>query len=967
MTATAQKFLAGAALAVLGVALTASATLAQTAQPTQDSSGVTAGDASRPEEIVVTGSLIRRPNLESASPLDVLTAKDIARSGFDTVASVLSNLTSNGQGTLSNNNSEAFAGGASGVALRGLTVGATLVLVDGHRVAPYPLSDDGQRQFVDIESIPVAAIDGIDVLKDGASAIYGSDAIAGVVNIHLKKQFTGLEASAEYGNSQHGGGESERATLSYGTGDLGRDGWNAYVIGEFRNQAPVYLRQRQYQSWGNLDFSRIGGNDVRLGAPNSFNAGLPATLTPYLVNPTTNGLTFLGNGCSTAQLGTVGGNNSGCTFTSPQKLISPTRNFNLVAGLTRDFGEGWQAKLRLSFFDSEGQQSNANYQAYPGASYGGNDSNPHTGIATPGIGAIADYSVPANYLGSGSAPGSYLEGIIAGVGLPTIDIDSKTYRAALDVTGNPGGWDVSASVGFSEVVTDMRFKNYVNYNTLYTDLTTLDASGKPMFNPLGGNSASVIESIAPAFTNHATDRLLYAEASASRKVTDLPGGDLTIAAGAQVVSKDLNNPGPAPVLAGTIGGTFSTFASGKQTFVAEYAEVNARLFHLFDIDAAVRDDYYDTYGNSIVPKIGVRFTPLGKLLVLRGTYSRGFRAPAPAEFGNAATVFGLGGIADQILCGNGLGQVPAQCSAAIGFVQTTTPKLQPEKSESFTGGAVLQPTRNWSITLDYYHIKLSNQIISQSTLPTYAFNDTTCKRGPNLPISGVVVGTNPDGTPILGTATPLAGPLAACFSGYVNAQSTVTSGLDVQSGYKVRVGGAQITASAEWTHLFSYDLTGPNGVAYKLAGTHGPSGVSGDTGNPRDRINASIGVDVGRFSAALSGYWVSGFSVIDPSASGGAQTTCALAWNAATALAFTTPSAINQQYCRVKSFTSVNLVTSYKITQRVGLSLTVENLLDQDAPLDASTYGGSFTPVNPALHGDGILGRFFRVGMNVKY
>jgi iron complex outermembrane receptor protein len=142
-------------------------------------------NAQTPQRVVVTGSLISRTDTETPTPVQVLTAQDIQKSGKTSVAELLNDLAANGQGTLGTGFSGAFANGASGISLRGLTVGATLVLVDGHRLAPYPLSDDAQRAFVDVSSIPFDAIDSIEVLKSGASSLYGSDAIAGVVNIKL--------------------------------------------------------------------------------------------------------------------------------------------------------------------------------------------------------------------------------------------------------------------------------------------------------------------------------------------------------------------------------------------------------------------------------------------------------------------------------------------------------------------------------------------------------------------------------------------------------------------------------------------------------------------------------------------------------------------------------------------------------------------------------------------------------------
>ena len=170
---------------------------------------------------------------------------------------------------------------------------------------------------------------------------------------------------------------------------------------------------------------------------------------------------------------------------------------------------------------------------------------------------------------------------------------------------------------------------------------------------------------------------------------------------------------------------------------------------------------------------------------------------------------------------------------------------------------------------------------------------------------------------------------------------------------------------AEWTNILAYDLTSPSGVTYHLAGTHGPSGISGDTGNPRNRINGTLEWDDGPFTAVLTGYWISSYSATDPSA--GAQGACSGAFNAALAFAGVTPSSINEKYCRVAGFSSVNLQAAYHVNPHLTVTFAVDNIADANAPIDAETYGGSFVPVNPSMDEDGIIGRFFRLGVTYKY
>jgi iron complex outermembrane receptor protein len=203
----------GAAIAVL-VSATATAQQAP------------ANNSNELQEIVVTGSFLKRTDTETPSPVQVITAEDLRNSGYTNVSDVLRNLSANGSGTLNQGFGQAFAAGATGIALRGLSVGDTLTLIDGERMVAYPLSDDGERSFVDVSAIPINAVESIEVLKDGSSAVYGADAIAGVVNVKLKKSYIGSEFTAEGGTTQHGDGTTEHAAGIWGTGDLGSDGYN---------------------------------------------------------------------------------------------------------------------------------------------------------------------------------------------------------------------------------------------------------------------------------------------------------------------------------------------------------------------------------------------------------------------------------------------------------------------------------------------------------------------------------------------------------------------------------------------------------------------------------------------------------------------------------------------------------------------------------------------------------------------
>ncbi|MGH8363575.1 MAG: TonB-dependent receptor plug domain-containing protein, partial [Gammaproteobacteria bacterium] len=194
--------------------------------------------------ITVTGTAIKRTSIETPSPVTVITAKQIQQSGLTSVADVVRTIAADNSGTIPLAFTAGFANGSSGVALRGLTVNSTLVLIDGKRTAAYPLADDGERSFTDLNTIPLNAVERIEVLKDGASSIYGADAIAGVVNIILYPSWTGSQATAQIGGSQKGGGASQDYTFLTGTGDLNTNNYNAYLSVEYQTQRPIFNSKR---------------------------------------------------------------------------------------------------------------------------------------------------------------------------------------------------------------------------------------------------------------------------------------------------------------------------------------------------------------------------------------------------------------------------------------------------------------------------------------------------------------------------------------------------------------------------------------------------------------------------------------------------------------------------------------------------------------------------------------------------
>jgi iron complex outermembrane receptor protein len=912
------------------------------------------------QKVVVTGSLISRADKETPAPVQVLTAADLAKTGYTSVAEVLSNLAANGQGTLGTGFAGAFANGAAGVSLRGLTVGATLVLIDGHRMAPYPLSDDAERQFVDISSIPFDAVERIEVLKDGASDIYGSDAMAGVVNVILKKQFKGTMLKADAGNSQHGGGKTHKLAITSGFGDLNDDGYNAFISAEFRHADAIKVYQRESQFWASGDWRSLGGVSMQRGMPSVANSYLTPASSPFFYNPTGAGgvknpanFQFLDPTCNYEKY--MAG---GCMVRDTVANLQPeSQNVNLLAGFTKKLGDDWTLAVKLSQF-----RRNSNNNRGPGQTFSASSFTGWTALV-PGQGpqivnvwgsTVFPASYPLNKLGAPARLYGQIPGVDAN---QTQDNSSTASRFAVDLTGSWMGWDIGAAAGMSKVQVKDRYSGYINRYALYQ---ALNRATNP-FNPLGGNSQADMDTIQPHFSDDTDSRLSYAEVHGSREVAQLPGGPLSLAAGVSWTHKDINSP-PADLMAQGVVNNGNAYVFGKETNTAAFAELDGSPVKNLETSVSARYDHYDTYGNSFTPGAKFKYT-VNPMVSVRGTFAKGFRAPNAAEVGNAGNAFVFTGIHDPILCKDGnpntAGNVPSQCSFTPSFVQLTSKDVQPEKSKSYTLGMIVEPTRDLNASLDYYKIDVSNQIVSATALPDFV---PTYVRNQPFPMDIA------DGKGGTYQGTPSVGTIAYATTGYVNAGSTSTRGVELDLRARHKMGDlGTVKAELNLTHMISYQIEN-NGVITELAGTHGPSATSGDTGNPKNRANLTLGWDKGPLSLTATVNWVDSFSSLDP-ALGPDGLDCSQVAKAVGGRSYFAGSTTPAQFCRVASFTTTDLNLSYKLSQNLTLRGSILNLFDKQPPIDVATYGNgsNLTAYNASLHQAGAVGRYFSLGLNYQF
>lgn len=907
--------------------------------PQAESPPLTTGvtDDQKLDKIVVTGSNIRRTDTETPSVVQVITADDMKKSGYTTVADVLHNITANNMGSLTQANPSAFAAGGSGVSLRGLTVGGTLVLIDGHRMAPYPMPDDGERSFVDISSIPFDAVERIEVLKDGASSVYGSDAIAGVVNVILKKSYVGTTVSLEGGASYKSDGSTTHASAMTGWGDLEKDGYNAYVGLEYHYQDPILLTSRPYLA--KTDWTSQGGVNLTQGVNNlTVVQGLPGSITGYLVDPLNpiNAATLAPApvafypGCNATLL-----NNGQCSYVNKQLTIQPqTQNIDLIARFTKKLEDDWQFNVQGSILNSQAQQAGVYNATTPLGFFGlttlqfGPNVNPPIAYNANNFPYVI--TVPANYPGNPLGRPAGLVYDFPDLGAQKQETNTTSYRLVGELTGSWRDWDLSASIGVTSVVTNLEDINFISISGLQTALNNHS------YIVGGHNSAAVLSQIAPIASQNSTSDLDFITLRASRDVFTLPGGPVSVGFGLDFTHNALNEQFPASFANGDQASPIYSFAVGDQNVTALYGELVAPVLKNLEVDASARVDHYGEFGNSVTPKVGVKYEPIQEF-TLRGTYSQGFRAPNIAESGNAGSTSGVLNAATNPLTG-ALIYVPN--------IQLSNPNLKPEKSDAYTLGFIFEPNRIFNVSVDYYNIVLKDQIISVGQLGEnqYLYPQLYgVKFYPNL--LNIAFDTYP----------------------FINASQTKTDGIDVDLQGKFDLGSyGKLRADFQLTRMFQYSITLPQLGTFNLAGTHGPSFISGDTGTPRNRAAFVLDWASGPWDLTGTVNYVDSYSVLDTSYG---SSTCASAliseFNGATP-----PS----NYCRVASFTSVNLVGSYQVNKNWQLHASIVNLFNRQAPYDLETFGsagnGAGTggaPYDPALAQDGAIGRFFSIGARYTF
>jgi iron complex outermembrane receptor protein len=798
-----------------GLAISLAAAFAQTALP------AAAQQAQKVEKIEVTGSNIKRVDAEGPAPVQVITREDIEKSGSNTVAEVIRNLPANSSSSYDETFTGSFARGSAGVSLRGLGQKSTLTLINGRRMAVYSFAQNLQDSFVDLNSIPLSAIERIEILKDGASAIYGSDAIAGVVNIILRKDYTGAEATLAGGVTQRSDGREIHVSGAFGVGTPGTDRYNFMLAADYFDREAIWARDRPNTATGdyrrfpggeNLPLSTVGNPGTYLRRPGTTPFGT-ATRQPFANCPPERILVF--------------GGTTNCSLDVNVYLtgVPETRRAGLFGRGTYEFSPALSAFAEVAFNSNETFTQVAPF-AVPSNQVG------------PGIARAIQAVLP---VGNPSNPFSVPVEVryrFTDVGPRQVTNTTDATRLVAGLSGSWRDWSWETAAAYSRSDSEQKDRNNIRISGLLAAI----ADGSYNFLDNAANTPAVYDRIRANYSRYGDSKFTSVDAKVSGDLMRMAHGPLSMAAGVEYRKEDFNDYSDPVLATGDVLGRGSTQAIGKRDITSAYIEFNVPLLKDLELQLAGRTDDYSDFGRASTPKVGVRWN-VHPALLLRATYAKGFRAPSIAESGDSNAFF-FQNLQDVRRCEInsfycGTVAMPGQLVA--------NPDLKPEKSDSYTAGFVWEPARAASIGVDYYRIKQKDVVASQDF---QFFLDNEDRFG-----TQVVRGT-PTADDI---ARGAPGPVVLVTAPFENLFQVDTSGVDVDARLRWHAGGAgRMSAGFTGSYIISYKQpAAPGEPLTEYAGTYNL---------PRFRGMATLGTDLGAFSGNVAVNYIHKFKQSDSAA-----------------------------------------------------------------------------------------------------
>jgi iron complex outermembrane receptor protein len=874
------------------------------------------------QEIVVTGSMIKRPNAETAEAITILKADVLKDQGIVNVEQAINTLTSANPSVNIASVVGTFSGGGTFANLRGLGNGRTLVLLDGDRLSPNAANGLG----VDLGGIPFSAIDSVEVLREGASALYGSDAIAGVINFKTKKNYQGGQIQANFDRPQGSGGSSGSLDFTFGHGDLASDGYNFMITAS-------YTRQEELQA-GERGFSAQGFDPAAGITATNFPGSWPGVVLDNNGNLFQSGYP----GCAgNPQLTTFFGDCS-YRYSAATDLLPESHEVSGLVSFTKKLSANNQLQLQYFYTTSENN-------GYSGPVFYFFQMNP-TSPYFPTASSLVCQRGPANCGGLGPDLTDPISAIWS-------DPNNNRYggtvnteqRIVATFSGNSSDWDYSASFNWSKNHNDNRWTGGIPNESLLAPGGILSN----LINPFGPQSAagqSLINSSYISGTYLVGDDTRWSlDGHISHPLGDAfnAGAPATVALGATVNGERFTAATtPYNDLVSAATGLTDSSVEGSRLVQAAFLEVDVPISKGLDLDISDRQDRYSDFGSTNNAKIQMRFQP-ASFLTFRGTASTGFRAPTLFNLYSppflAASSSGSMGQGNPF-CSPGNYTVEwsqSTCLAqGIGLFGGNT-HLTAESSQNFDFGVIVSPFQDMGITLDYYRILVKNTIGGVPPNAIYG-NPTAFANYIVTATSGPFAGTLP---PTIAESS-VCQPYTATSCGYINQEFSntgriTTDGIDLSIQYQQQTSIGTFREDLEGTAVTQFlqqQYTG--GPTLNLVGNLQIQGL-----NPAFRWQHNVRVDWASpektWGAGLSDRFWAGY--VDEFTDG------------------------NGNLRKVGSYSLVDGYVSVKPMEKLAVLVGIKNILNTSPPLTNASQNNFASGYN-ALIADPLLRNFY---VNLKY
>lgn len=715
-------------------------------QQTEEQKAQQAVQQKKVERVEVTGSHIKRVDTEGASPVQTVTRKDLEKTGYNSVSDVLRDSTVSAFGGAREDSGSAGAGQSS-IDLRGLGSDNTLVLMDGQR-----LPTDAITGAVDINLIPMAAVERIEILKDGASATYGSDALGGVVNIITRKDYSGTEVAISQTTPELRGGVKRDISVVNG---FSTRKFNMVSVIQHRDNEISY--DRDY-SWNREAYSNTGLGHFRNVEydPSDVNHENPSPTSKYVAS-----------GQCPAGMIRTGGQGDVCRFryTDFASALPELKQTSLMSNMNYEVNSRVRMNARIG-----GSHKEAFWQYAP----------------SPGTFYISN--ARALQMGPGGSP---LPGVTPGaedveynyrvVELGTRDtkILTNSYGALLGTTVDLGsGWELTTTGNHNRVnSTETGISGFALAQTISDDVEN------GTFNPYTGEGS--IENARYQPREETISQVSSAEVKAAGPIAEMPSGPLSLAVGTIFTYSKFKDQNDDRSVNGEVFASpgASGTAEGGRDVRAAYTELNMPVTQKLELQLAARYDHYSDFGEATSPKAAFLYRPTGSLLV-RGSVGTGFKAPLLQELYQAPAA-GYPTFIDKVACRDHGGDYcrPQQYFSTSGG----NPNLKEERSLSYNAGMVFEPNRDFNIGADVFMTKVKNVVSSIDMDDAMDAN----MRGIDLSSYGILIPRDSDGylIPNQGIHAPLQ-----------NLASQEISGIDASTSYRYR----QVKAGVAHSHLFFY-------------------------------------------------------------------------------------------------------------------------------------------------------------------